>query len=133
MKLKFLSLLLFIGIISACSLDDNENQTCHYQYQMATTAVTGPSTTVINTPITLNVSFYIGNSCGQFDQFVSTVTSPRSIVALVNYDGCSCDTESYIVTKPYTFNATTAGTYVLNFLTEDDDAPITRTITVTAE
>lgn len=131
MKLKFLSLLVLLTIITACSLDNDKDPYCFNQAQMATTGVTGPDSTAVNVPITLNVSFYISNNCGAFNQFVASTSYPKSVVAVVDYTGCSCDTESYVQTKPYTFTAATAGTYELKFLTENQAAPIVRTITVT--
>ncbi|WP_116788367.1 hypothetical protein [Flavobacterium psychrotrophum] len=133
MKLKLLSLLLLIVVITACSIDGNENKYCTFQGQMATTAVTGADSTKVNVPVNLNVTFVIGNNCGQFNQFLSTAAYPKSIVALVDYTGCECDDKSYTQTKPYTFAATAAGTYVLKFLTENELSPITKTIVVTAE
>lgn len=131
MKLKFLFLALFAGILAACSLNNDQDQYCYSQHQMATKGVSGPDSTKVNIPIVLNVSFVVGNNCGTFNQFVSTADYPKSVVAVVDYTGCKCDTESTTQTKPYTFNATAAGTYVLKFLTENEAAPITKTITVT--
>ncbi|AWH85955.1 hypothetical protein HYN59_12930 [Flavobacterium album] len=98
---------------------------------MTTLEVTGPTTTTINTPITLNVTFRVANSCGTFNRFVETTTFPKNIVALVDYSGCQCtDTPTASLTKPYTFTATAAGTYELRFL-QENNLYITRTITVT--
>jgi hypothetical protein len=132
MKLKFLALLAGFVFLTGCSLNDDENNYCYDRYYMAATAVTGPETTTVNTPVVFNVTFSIAKSCGVFFNFVETNTGfPKNIAAAVDYTGCNCDQVSTTVTKPYTFKATTAGTYTLHFLTEDEDAPIVKTVVVT--
>lgn len=133
MKIKFLTVLILFAIITACSIDNETKDFCAYQAPMATTVVEGPDSTTVNTPVNLNVSFYIGNSCGTFNSFQTSTGYPKSVVAVVDYAGCTCSTESFIQIKPYTFTASAAGTYELRFVTEDEDAPIVKTITVTAE
>ncbi len=131
-KIKFIAFLTIAATIAACSVDEGD-QTCAFSAQMATTAVTGPDTTTINTPITLNVTFRVGNDCGVFNRFLETVAFPKQVVALVDYPGCDCNlTPNGTLTKPYTFTAATAGTYELRFLV-DTTLFITKTITVTAE
>lgn len=132
MKLKFLSLLLFVGILTACSLDDSD-QSCFYQAAMTTTAVTGPETVVVNTPAVYNVTFYVANSCGTYNSLQESGGFPKSIVALVDYDGCNCSEVASYPTKPYTFTPTAVGTYEFRFLTDNQAAPIVKTLTVTAE
>ncbi|MFL9843928.1 hypothetical protein [Flavobacterium rhizosphaerae] len=131
-KLKFLSFLLVLGLLAACSLDAPE-QSCNFTAQMSTTGVTGPDTAVVNEPITLQVSFVIANSCGVFSNFHETNGYPKSIVARVNYIGCDCGTTSTTGTQPYVFKSEQPGEYILRFLTEDTSAPIEKTITVTAD
>jgi hypothetical protein len=100
---------------------------------MAAASVTGPDTTVINVPITFDVKVKVANSCGTFNRFEESAAFPKTIIALVDYVGCQCDQVASTTTQPYVFKATAAGTYVLNFATEDKNAPITKTVTVTAE
>lgn len=132
MKLKFLFFLLFAGLLSACSIDASDSS-CFNQAAMTTTAVTGPQTVVVNTAATYNVTFYVANSCGTFNSLRSTDGFPKSIVAIVDYNGCECNEVASYVTQPYTFTPTTAGTYEFRFLTDNENAPIVRTLTVTAE
>jgi hypothetical protein len=132
MKLKFLSLLLFIGVLSGCSLDDGD-RSCFYQAAMATTAVTGPETAVVNTVVTYNVTFYVANGCGTFNSLQQSAGFPKSVVALVDYSGCNCPEVASYVTKPFTFTPTAAGTYEFRFLTDDEATTIVKTLTVTAE
>ncbi|MCW4470742.1 hypothetical protein OGH69_17350 [Flavobacterium sp. MFBS3-15] len=132
LKLRLIAFIAVLATVAACSVDGGDN-TCMYSAQMSTTAVTGPDTTPINTPITLNVTFRVGNDCGVFNRFLETNGYPKQVVALVDYPGCDCeDTPTATATKPYTFTANAAGTYELRFLI-DTNLFITKTITVTTE
>ena len=136
-KFKFIALLFAMGVITAaCSLDDSNSGTCFNQYETVIDAVSGPVTTKINVPITFQATFKIANGCGVFNRFLETTSFPKKIDALVDYSGCSCETLGASVTKPYTFTAATAGTYVLQFIagvTNGEATYITKTITVTTE
>jgi len=133
MKLKFLAVLAALGFLAGCSLDgDNDNNNCYTRAYMAATAVTGPDSTTVNTPVNFNVSFKVVNSCGTFVGFQQfNTTFPRQIGATVDYTGCNCTETNTILTKPYEFKPTVAGSYILHFLTEDPNFPIVKTIVVT--
>ncbi|MGQ2984687.1 hypothetical protein [Flavobacterium sp.] len=132
LKLRFIALIIVIAATAACSVD-NGPQTCFFNAQMATTAVTGPETTLVNVPITFNVTFRVGNDCGVFNRFLETNGFPKQIVALVDYPGCDCtNTPTATQTKPYTFTASAAGTYELKFVV-DTNVFITKTVTVTVD
>lgn len=130
LKYNFLALLVAVGSITACSVGDDQ-PSCYSQGYAATTGVSGPNETTVNVPITLNVSFAVGNSCGEFNRFAETIAFPKDIIATVDYNGCSCTPVSTPISRPYTFTAPAAGTYVLNFVTANSEAPIVKTITVT--
>lgn len=124
--------LIFAGmlIMASCSTSSSEPY-CFTSTGSASLAVVGPDTGQINQQLTYNVSFKILNSCGVFDSFAESTGFPKTVVAKINYEGCSCKNEETTVTKPYTFTATAAGTYVLKFATNDVNAPITKTVTIT--
>ncbi len=130
-KFKFIALLVALsGIGAACSVDDNDNY-CFSSRYTEPKSVSGPETTTVNTPITLNVSYVPLGTCGQFNRFTETDTFPKEIKLLVDYLGCDCPPTEEVSIEPYTFTATTAGVYELKFLTADANKPITKTITVT--
>jgi hypothetical protein len=129
LKFKFLALLVAIGAITGCSMSDDQ-PSCYQQAYAPTTAVNGPNETTVNVPITLNISFSLGNTCGEFIRFSETVSFPKSVVATAEYTGCDCAIDTSINTEPYVFTAPTAGTYELRFLTSGE-TPIVKTITVT--
>jgi len=132
MKLKLLSLLLVVGMLSGCSIDPTP-ASCYNQLNMTTTAVTGPATVVVGTAATFDVTFYVANACGDFNSFQQTPDFPKSVVALVDYDGCNCEQIQWYDEQPYTFTPTAVGTYEFRFLTDDPEEPIVRTLVVTAQ
>ena len=136
LKLKFIALLILAaGIGAACSVDDKDNY-CFSSAYVPISAVTGPTTTKINVPITFNVSYLPGGTCGKLNHIVEskpTTDEPlkRNITVLVDYVGCQCPATDKALTDPYTFTASAAGTYELKFSTSDVKVPIVKTITVT--
>jgi len=133
-KLRFLALVILLGGITvACSLDsDTDNNTCYSSGYAFTTAVSGPDSTKVNVPITINASFKLENSCGSFNRLVESNSYPKSIAPFVEYNGCNCTTTVTTLTKPYVFTASTAGTYELKFQKDAVPTFITKTIVVTA-
>ncbi|WP_294821321.1 hypothetical protein [uncultured Flavobacterium sp.] len=132
LRLKFIAFIAVLATVAACSID-NGPETCFVNVQMPTTAVTGPETTTVNTPVTFNVTFKVMNDCGVFNRFLETNGYPKQIVAFVDYPGCDCNTtDTATETKPYTFRATMPGTYELKFVV-NTNVFITKTITVTVE
>ena len=130
LNFKLIAFLVFITVVgTACSVDNNDNY-CFSSSFIAPKAVTGPDTTTINTPIVINVSYIPLGTCGKFNKFNETATFPKEIRILLDYNGCNCPATDKVSTEPYTFTATTAGTYELRFITATN-TPIVKTITVT--
>lgn len=126
---------LFIAILSvfvlSCSNDDDATpHTCYTSETTNFDEVTGPETTTVNTPITLNATVTITNGCGQFVNFIESNSFPKEIAARVDYTGCTCTDIVEIVTVPYVFQASAPGEYTLNFRA-DNGLFISKTITVT--
>jgi len=134
LKFKLIALLVIaLSVITACSLDSDENSSyCFSQDYAAALSVAGPDSTNVNVPIDLNVSFRTFSSCETFNSFGEDTTFPKKVVVVIDKTGCQCNEVVATVTKPYTFQAATAGTYELRFLTATENAPIVKTIVVTA-
>jgi len=130
-KFKIIVLFIVFAVITACSVDvDNGN--CSSRYYAPTAGVQGPDSTKVNTPVTINVAYTIGNTCGAFDSFVENGASyPKTIGALINYTGCNCQQIPLTEVGHYTFTPPAVGVYELKFVTSDANAPIVKTITVT--
>ena len=133
-KFKLIALLVIaVSVVAACSLDgSNAESYCFTQYYAATQNVTGPDSTAVGVPITLNVSFKTSNSCETFNSFNEDTTFPKKVAVLLDKTGCECTNATATLTKPYTFQAAAAGTYELRFITATEASPIVRTIVVTA-
>ena len=133
-KLKFLALVIIIaGITAACSLDGDNDTTCYSSGYAFTTSVSGPDSTVVNRPITINLNFKLDNSCGSFNRIAESNGYPKDIFPIVEYNGCDCTTTATTLTKPYIFTAPAAGSYVLRLQKDATPAYITKTIVVTAQ
>jgi len=133
-KIKFLAVIVILaGITAACSLESDNQNTCYSSGYAFTNAVAGPDTTAVNRPITINVSFKLENSCGTFNRLVESNGYPKDIIPYVEYSGCNCTATATTLTKPYTFTAPSAGTYVLRFQKDATPAYITKTVVVTAQ
>ncbi|MXN89658.1 hypothetical protein GR160_00315 [Flavobacterium sp. Sd200] len=129
-KINFLAFLAIIALVTACSVGDDE-PSCTAQAYSAATAVTGPEETTVNVPITFNVTFAKGTTCGAFNRFAESDGYPKTVMAILDYNGCTCSAVTTQLTQPYTFTASTAGTYVLNFVRGNAQEPLQKTITVT--
>jgi hypothetical protein len=115
-KVFFLAFGLLTLALSSCYLGGSNE--CKSQYVgVATTAVTGPETAAVNETVTLQVTFSVSNSCGEFQLFHNEQGEPNETIVTVNaqYDGCSCDNTAVSMTQPYTFKAIAPGTYIIRF------------------
>lgn len=129
LRSKLFILITLLAVISGCSVDDGD-QYCFQSVQTGFDTVIGPETTTVDEPIVLQTTFKIANGCGAFSRFAESNGFPKQIAAVVNYAGCTCTEQVSIETKPYTFEASDAGEYVLKFI-KPDQTFITKTITVT--
>jgi hypothetical protein len=116
--------------IAACSTAADDPY-CFVSTGSGATAVTGPTTGLVNQPLVFNVVFKIYSSCGNFDSFYASSGFPKEITAKVDYEGCNCDNKETTKTEQYTFTANASGTYELRFKTDVATAPIVKTITIT--
>lgn len=129
--MKPLKLLLFaftVLFITGCSTDTGDNY-CFQQILTGIDNVTGPDITTVNEPIVLQATFKIYNSCGSFSRFSVSNSFPKTIRAVVNYSGCSCQEMIQEETRPYTFTAPRPGEYILRFV-KPDGSFIIKTIAV---
>ena len=122
-------LIVSMAAVTACSSDTADNY-CFYQIQTGIDKVTGPETIRVNEQLTLQATFTINNSCGTFNRFAVSNNYPKTIRAVVDYSGCTCQEIIKTETKPYIFKTSRAGTYTLYFV-KPDGSYIIKTITVT--
>ena len=127
-----LGILFVLGTFTSCSLSDDSQQNCTEVLSVSTTSVSGATVGQVNEEITLTVSYRVAETCGEFYGFSKQDVSEteKNIAVLFTYDLCNCNqTENTIVTAPYKFKATQAGTYKLKFA-KTDEVFVTHTIVV---
>lgn len=115
--------------IASCDITD-DTRTCITTVYAPATEVTGPATATVNQEVDFIVKFKIENSCGAYLGFSQSNGWPKQVAPTVRYNGCECNDAITNLTKNYRFKATTAGEYVLKFLTTNNQY-ITKTINVT--
>ena len=92
--------------------------------------VEGSNTTLINQEIDLTVSYYLNNSCGQFEGLEATSTGNSTTISLkAKYEGCACADVLLGGQIIYKFKAEQVGIYYLKFL-QPTKTYFTDTITV---
>ena len=94
--------------------------------------VSGPSSTSINTDVTLQVKFGVNSGCGHFGRFEKTEADfNHNITVIAKYEGCVCTANAPVRTVNYLFKASTPGIYYLKFK-KNSTQVITHQITVQA-
>jgi len=116
-------------LITSCPRE-KKNDNC-VKYETATIAeVTAPEVGTVNQPIGISIKFNINNGCGKFYELKETGKgNKRQIAVIVKYEGCICTQIAGIETVKYTFTPTSAGTYKLKFITNNNTF-ITKTIQI---
>jgi len=75
-----------------------------------------PDSGLTNTTIPIPIQYNISNGCGHFLNMEETVQgNNRNITVNARYEGCVCTMVFMTLDTVYNFNATTPGTYYLNF------------------
>ena len=112
----FFLLLIFLTIIfPACSKSKGAYDCISYS-KSPVIKVEGPNTGPVNQDINLTITYGIDNGCGQFDHYEKTVNGNTTTIDVVGkYTGCICTQVYQELQSPYTFKATSTGTYYLEF------------------
>lgn len=130
---KKISLIAFAAVLFvSCDITEKNSSSCPVIIGIATTAVTGPTETTVDVPITLEVSYKTKKNCGSFSSFFKNPSSdPLVDIITVNcsYDACACDQVESIEKENYTFKKSTAGVYVVKFK-KTNETFIEHTVTV---
>jgi hypothetical protein len=90
----------------------------------------GPKTIGVNQPAVFAIGYTLGTSCGTLGS-VTAVPSGNTVQVGVsaNYNGCACNATTTVSQTTYQFQAATAGTYRIQFLTGNNTF-ITDTVVV---
>lgn len=113
-KLQMLGLVLFVATgLASCSSDDAP---AIVTKKTVVSAVTGPTTGIVNQELTLNITFAVDNSCGAFNKFIETTADKtKTIEVEAKYEGSNCGTTAATKTTTYKFKSAAAGTYIFKF------------------
>ena len=127
--LKTLAVVLFVSTAFTSCSNDDESETIITKNELVS-AVTGPETGAINQEVTFQVTYGVENSCGNFHQYLETISgNSKTIQVQTRYIGTNCATTAATKTEPYKFTLNTAGTYVFKFKSSAT-AFITKTVVI---
>ncbi|NBL64256.1 hypothetical protein GV828_03460 [Flavobacterium sp. NST-5] len=130
MKKNTLLILLFIFsfFLNACSGDEG-GQTIVFEEALVT-AAEGPATVTVNQSATYTLTYQTKNDCGNFENFVETLTgTTKTISVRLKYVGdCNENVQTKTITYPFMVN--TPGTYTFKFRNTSTSF-LTRTVVVT--
>ncbi len=113
-------------------MDNKGSNNCPIILGVSATAVTGPTETTVDVPITLEVSYVAKANCGSFTSFFKNQSSDAFVDILTinsSYDACSCDELDSVLKQDYIFKKTLPGVYTVKFR-ETNDTFIEHTVTV---
>ncbi|WP_396177017.1 hypothetical protein [Flavobacterium sp.] len=119
-------------LFASCDPSSNTTSNCPVIIGVPTTLVTGPTTTAVNVPINLEVSYKAKANCGDFTTFFKEFTSDPLIELITvnnSYDSCSCDEVETVQKRIYIFQKTVPGVYILKFK-DSNTTTIDHTVTV---
>jgi hypothetical protein len=116
------SLLVFSAItLGASALGgclSTQEPTCNSTSYVPIVSATGPRTVGVNQAAVFAIGYALGSDCGRFSSVMATPNGNTTQVGVMgNYTGCACNTTTTVLQTTYQFQATTAGTYYVQFLT----------------
>lgn len=75
-----------------------------------------PDSGLVNTNIAIPIQYNISNGCGHFLNMEEDIQgNNRNVLVRARYEGCVCTMVFMTLDTVYNFNASTPGTYYLNF------------------
>jgi hypothetical protein len=128
-SLVFLSALaLGASVLSGCL--NTQEPTCNSTGYAPITSAIGPRTIGVNQPAVFAIGYTLGNDCGKLSNVTAVPNGNTVQVAVMStYQGCACNPTTTVSQTTYQFQASTAGTYRLQFLTGNNTF-ITDTVVV---
>ena len=123
-KLRLLPAALLLAVVAGCrALPEPE---CQSQLLVPVLRATGPRRAAVNQPVSYTLVVRLGNSCSKSDTLLvsggdSTATTfVRRIGVQGRYVGCACAPDTARTSVTYRFQPRKAGTYYLQFLTQQN-------------
>ena len=114
-------LVLFAIALGASALSGcltTEEPTCNSTSYVPIVSAIGPRTIRVNQPAVFAIGYALGSDCGKLSSVMATPNGNTVQVGVMGaYNGCACNTTTTVLQTTYQFQATTAGTYYVQFLT----------------
>lgn len=119
-KTQFTFWLLLIAAIAIPSCIKKNYRECLVNTTARVSSVKGPNKAVLNEQINLTVNYYLTNECGIFGGLEAATTGYTTFINLkAKYEGCVCSENIKKGQTNFTFKASRAGVYYLNFSQPD--------------
>ncbi|TVT37694.1 hypothetical protein FNT36_21200 [Hymenobacter setariae] len=96
-----------------------QEPTCNSTSYVPIVSAIGPKTVGVNQPAVFAIGYTLGSSCGTLSNVSAVPNANGSLVQVgvsANYVGCSCSPTTTVSQTTYQFQAATAGTYRIQFL-----------------
>jgi hypothetical protein len=132
MKSLIILSLVVVGASALGGCLSTPEPTCNSTSYAPIVSATGPRTVGVNQPAVFTVVYTLGSDCGALsDLMVVPVPNSNTVQVAVmgTYRGCACNTTTTVSQTTYQFQAATAGTYRVQFLTGNNTF-ITDTVVV---
>jgi len=126
------SIAIVIGfhILFAFQCNKPHQAECRYDEVAPIASANVPDTGLVNTNIPIPIQYNISNGCGNFLNIEEDIQgNNRNILVYARYEGCVCTMVFKTLDTIYNFNASTPGTYYLNFL-QSNNSFLRDTITI---
>ncbi len=113
-------LFVFITVITftSCRLDNNNE--CFSISPAGISTIDGPSTATVNQPVSINMTFMVGNGCGSYystENFSEGDTT--EVLVKVKFQGCMCTQQVMTLQQTYTFTPTVPGPHYFKYFVSD--------------
>jgi hypothetical protein len=119
-----------LGVLTLTSCLSPQAPTCSYSSYAPIVSAIGPRTVAVNQPAVFALDYVLGADCGTFSSITAVPNGNVQQIGVMGfYNGCACNTTTTVSTTSYQFQATTPGTYYLQFLTANNTF-ITDTVVV---
>ncbi|RZK23889.1 MAG: hypothetical protein EOO56_03460 [Hymenobacter sp.] len=117
--------------LSLTSCLSAQEPTCTSTAYAPIVSAIGPKTAAVNQPVAFVLGYALGSDCGAFSSVVAIPSTGNvlQIGVMGVYNGCACNSTTTTSQTSYQFQASTPGTYLLQFLTTNNTF-ITDTVVV---
>lgn len=121
MKYYLFVLVIFSALVSCNNDDDQED--CGSTFETAyVDSINAPDTGNVGEAIPIEVTFFVMNGCGIFNEFEETSNgNSRTIIVNAEYECRACTQSIDRISATYNFSASTPGDYELKFQSGLDD------------